>query len=613
MATSGNFVITKQGLRAARDAAWGGYKIPINGFVITSKVVSPSELGNANYNSLYDDPSEIVCQRIGRKTQNGNWQGTVDEMLTVTPNSSEGISVTIHAGPGLNDNDLILNYPSQWIPGQTVNNGNFTIRTIGLLSVNDNGGKILFGTAYLMEPIYKKSKNATSGEPGNDFTFNIPVNMSNVLNVIELTAEIAECANLPVAETEAAVYSIPESTSLYTSYRILNYANTYKTALALKNISTGKETWDIIPYVKAQTITLREGQSFAPDATVGKFVYFDRAGSDAGVFRLCQPTTNWQGVTGVRIDDNTIQISGVIDVPDEINIGESYYLAPNGGITPTYPQTGRAYVVGIGAGPYALGVQPINYQTTTNFTTGDYIQNGTTGTVYYVKTSFIKTNWEFDLQYLTAKTNRLVLRIPNNNATYNEYGFTRYTTYDDMDKNRPGIAATPYEITRFYPKKGPRDDENNRVDPAYDETITNRWKFTQTLRATAFQALWADVCEYYESDVAHEPGTLMQFGGEAEITLATTEVNGIISDENKAAFILNRADTTPEDKILVPLALTGRVMVRLEPGCEVKKADKLYLSKSEPGTASTVKNGECIARALEGGTEKVWCVTSLRI
>lgn len=107
------------------------------------------------------------------------------------------------------------------------------------------------------------------------------------------------------------------------------------------------------------------------------------------------------------------------------------------------------------------------------------------------------------------------------------------------------------------------------------------------------KALWGDIVEYNSGDCDYEPGTLVQFGGDEEFTIATTEANGVVGDVDKAAFVMNGKG---EFKHPLPLVLKGRVMVKVD--VEVRKFDKLYLSKEHPGHASSVPNGEHVGRAL---------------
>ena len=91
---------------------------------------------------------------------------------------------------------------------------------------------------------------------------------------------------------------------------------------------------------------------------------------------------------------------------------------------------------------------------------------------------------------------------------------------------------------------------------------------------------WADLAEYKEADKQYEPGTLVMFGGEKEITLARNGVaNAIVT--TKPGLSLNGADYP--GKIMVGIALTGTVPVKVVD--KVRKFDRLVASKKYPGYA----------------------------
>jgi len=88
-------------------------------------------------------------------------------------------------------------------------------------------------------------------------------------------------------------------------------------------------------------------------------------------------------------------------------------------------------------------------------------------------------------------------------------------------------------------------------------TITGNWSLSTGSR---LQATYADLAEYYEADQEYEPGTVVEFGGEKEVTLAqdgTTRVAGVIT--TNPAYVMN----TGCPGIAVALALQGRVPVKV--------------------------------------------------
>jgi phage tail protein X len=98
--------------------------------------------------------------------------------------------------------------------------------------------------------------------------------------------------------------------------------------------------------------------------------------------------------------------------------------------------------------------------------------------------------------------------------------------------------------------------------------ITGNWTLTT---GSKLQATYADLAEYYESDNHYEPGTVLAFGGDKEVTIAedgTTKVAGIVS--TNPAYVMNMK--CPGEYI-VALALQGRVPCKIRGN--IKKGDML--------------------------------------
>jgi len=129
---------------------------------------------------------------------------------------------------------------------------------------------------------------------------------------------------------------------------------------------------------------------------------------------------------------------------------------------------------------------------------------------------------------------------------------------------------------------------------------------TNVLSTTASAAQYADVAERFEADAPMEIGSVVEVGGTAEITEATSEMSqdvfGVISD--KPAYMMNAGagDNTTHPFV----AMTGRTPVRVIG--EVAKGQRLVTSSTK-GCARAVAQGESISpfnvigRALESNTE----------
>jgi hypothetical protein len=93
-----------------------------------------------------------------------------------------------------------------------------------------------------------------------------------------------------------------------------------------------------------------------------------------------------------------------------------------------------------------------------------------------------------------------------------------------------------------------------------------------TVHAVATEALYADLAERYLADQDYEPGTVVIFGGEQEITTTIAycdhRVAGAVSTE--PAYLMNSASSG------LPVALRGKIPVKVVGA--VKKGDLLVTS-----------------------------------
>lgn len=123
--------------------------------------------------------------------------------------------------------------------------------------------------------------------------------------------------------------------------------------------------------------------------------------------------------------------------------------------------------------------------------------------------------------------------------------------------------------------------------------------YFNTVFAKATSAQYADLAEMYVADADYAPGTVVEFGGNFEITQTTsscsTAVAGIIS--TNPSYLMN--STQSGDHVL-PVALTGRVPCRVQG--PVKKGDVL-ISSDTPGVAQRIgvnwQPGCTIGKAME--------------
>ena len=128
-------------------------------------------------------------------------------------------------------------------------------------------------------------------------------------------------------------------------------------------------------------------------------------------------------------------------------------------------------------------------------------------------------------------------------------------------------------------------------------TLTGNWTLSAGSR---MQATYADLAERFAADEEYAPGTVVQLGGEKEITAVQYELSddifGVISDT--AAYLMNAG--AGNDTTHPPVAVSGRVQVKVT-GI-VRKGDRLVSAGN--GIARAACAGEAthfnvIGRALE--------------
>ena len=124
--------------------------------------------------------------------------------------------------------------------------------------------------------------------------------------------------------------------------------------------------------------------------------------------------------------------------------------------------------------------------------------------------------------------------------------------------------------------------------------------YFNTVFAKATSAQYADLAEMYSSDSAYAPGTVVEFGGDTEITITTqthsTQVAGIVS--TNPSYLMN---STLDCEHAVEVALVGRVPCQVIG--RIRKGDRLVASHI-PGTAQVLDTnmyqpGCIVGKALE--------------
>jgi hypothetical protein len=115
---------------------------------------------------------------------------------------------------------------------------------------------------------------------------------------------------------------------------------------------------------------------------------------------------------------------------------------------------------------------------------------------------------------------------------------------------------------------------------------------------TSTTAKYADLAENYLADADYPAGTVVEFGGEAEITVCdsymSSRVAGVVSD--KPAYLMN-SDAEAAGFYVIPVALMGRVWVKTE---KPLRAGELVVSSygGKATSTNTPLTGTLIGKAI---------------
>lgn len=136
-----------------------------------------------------------------------------------------------------------------------------------------------------------------------------------------------------------------------------------------------------------------------------------------------------------------------------------------------------------------------------------------------------------------------------------------------------------------------------------------------TFTGTAMHALWSDLAEYYVADKPYKSGTLVKFGGEYEITEATSddEANAVVT--YKPGFVLNN-ELSSENGFSIAIALVGRTPVFVSG--KIEKFENIMMSPDIPGVACKHDGisrviGKALAAKTTDDVGLVECVVKLKL
>jgi len=178
------------------------------------------------------------------------------------------------------------------------------------------------------------------------------------------------------------------------------------------------------------------------------------------------------------------------------------------------------------------------------------------------------TNTIANTQFVTQKVDEAVLSIQST---------TSPVTQTAIDAAILALKTIPTFIGQIAAPQGVKvtgigivTDTNNSLDIG-SPGFNFRNVYAQTFKGVASQAAYADLAEMYVADAQYEPGTVLEFGGEQEVTVATpwtSKVAGVVS--TNPAYLMNDACV---GQYTVSIALQGRCPAKVHG--PVEKGDLL--------------------------------------
>jgi hypothetical protein len=297
-----------------------------------------------------------------------------------------------------------------------------------------------------------------------------------------------------------------------------------------------------------------------------RIVGIDRPGRPAGV-EIYIPTSSTSTTTGALRVQGGVGIQGNLNVAGNVSIIGNLTFGGNGTSVSTSTLTVESPITFVAnannANSFDIGLLG-QYKTGANVFTG-LIRQATTG------------GWRLVDGISTRPTNTITWSgVTNGNLMVgsamvaNSTASTSTTTGALQVVGGVGVGGNIYVGTHIMPGAN------------LTSNIGSTTTWFNTFFGVSTQAKYADLAERYSSDAPYEPGTVVIFGGDAEITTTNTfadvSVAGAISTD--PAYLMNAMEEG------LPVALRGRIPLKVIG--PVAKGDLLVTAGQNPGYATSV-------------------------
>lgn len=643
--------ITNDGIKALTDATLGQYKLEISRIVIKQTLIPEgTNLSQYTSNTFLNYTANGYADVCLDSFNAGNSTFTLAHNLTYKTNSlNGGLQFVLELGL-----DCMGQQLNEVLPNAAPTLTRFEISAIGIYVVNQDAtskdNEVLFAVANLPAPVEKLT--TTPSTIGNSVKLYLNFTLSNLGNTVNVTPIRDLTTSIPeVADENDLIDKYDGINAPYNIYLVDNYNNTNIPALAVRKGSPVTPNNPINWTYFTPTDDSIEISSDLIDQSLTNYMVAAWNPSTSK-YVPANPTNHNLQLAGLYVDYHLIYAGKVNNVNAnfyyEITFNNSIATGYAKGDTLVYSTNGITFVVQIIKIEELTG-KPLEYYVTPKFgntkitvneDTLSYavaIGQGKDLRIRIASRAQNRTVWDFDPSWIgqalyvsktqpgkltNTKTGEFVGWCvgPNsiklgldlrNEATETVYGTTRYATETEINNADPNAgmisSVQPGTLYSNYLKKEVSSIGTVAGDTRANPQIINTYtQFTKSIECTgtdmsgvsfygtAFRALWADLAEYYRSDRKYPAGTLICFGsGINEITMAQTECNGVIS--TKPGYQLGEKT----DELDLPVALTGRVPVLFAEDCVPEFGDKIYLSKTTPGRASTIPFGKCLGKVID--------------
>ena len=297
-------------------------------------------------------------------------------------------------------------------------------------------------------------------------------------------------------------------------------------------------------------------------------------------------------VTGGNVVFGSGNISGTGNITGSFFIGNGSQLTGiSGGGGGSSITNGTSNVVVAASGNVTVGVAGTS-AVATFATTGEYVTGLISATGNVIGGNLIQGTTRV-IKWTTVANTAPTNAVPGD-FWYNSYSNIKYQYTNDGTGNVWVDQSAPTSFTTITVGSVVNANGNGVGN------IGSSGGYFNTIFAKATSAQYADLAEMYVADQPYPAGTVVEFGGNFEITASTQthspRIAGVIS--TNPSYLMNSAQ---EGENVLPVALTGRVPCQIVG--TVSKGDRLVAS-SITGVATRLnKNlyepGSIIGKALE--------------